>query len=363
MVFKQIDRYVGKSFLVSFCGTMCVIGGLYTAFDVMKRLDEIQQGGLAEMLPVLAAYYGRLVPLFLLEIMPGVVLVAGGMVLVRMAKGGELLALRASGTSLYRVTAPVFFWALLVSAGSFGVREVIGPRMLRQRLALDRALDGRIEHRLMVQNASHRLHVYAGDYDFARQAMRLVSVIGFSQSGILTELLQAESASWTPAGALLLKTVQLQRFDEGAAAQSKPSLTPEMTLNVDLTPGDFLQAAEENTNEGMMLQTLAQLWRQMRLHPRVPDFSVQFHCRLATLFTPLILLLVGLPCLVGFEHSVTSRFLGVVVSIALAAGLYALTFAFSSMGNSGAVPPVLSGWLPTLLTGAGGLWLFQAVLT
>jgi lipopolysaccharide export LptBFGC system permease protein LptF len=51
------------------------------------------------------------------------------------------------------------------------------------------------------------------------------------------------------------------------------------------------------------------------------------------------------------------------VSIGLAAGLYALTFVFTSMGSTGSLNPVLAGWLPVILSGAVGLWLFQAMLT
>lgn len=101
----------------------------------------------------------------------------------------------------------------------------------------------------------------------------------------------------------------------------------------------------------------------MRLNPEIPFFAVSFHTRLAAFFSPLILLLVGLPCLVGFERSVNSRFLSVIVSMGLAAGLYVLTFVFNSMGTTGALNPVLAGWLPAIISAVAGLWLFQSMMT
>ena len=112
-----------------------------------------------------------------------------------------------------------------------------------------------------------------------------------------------------------------------------------------------------------MAQTLADLRVAARQYPTVPYFRVAFHGRLASAFSSLILLMIGVPCLVGFERSVNSRFLGAMLSIALAAGLYTLTFVCNSMGCTGSLNTALAGWLPTILGGSLGLWLFESMLT
>ncbi len=111
------------------------------------------------------------------------------------------------------------------------------------------------------------------------------------------------------------------------------------------------------------MQTLAQLREQIRRNPNVPDFRVVFHSRIAAILSPIILLLVGIPCLIGFETTVKSRFLGVIVSIVVAASFYALGFALSSMGSTETVNPILAGWLPSIVGGSAGLYLFQGMHT
>jgi lipopolysaccharide export LptBFGC system permease protein LptF len=101
----------------------------------------------------------------------------------------------------------------------------------------------------------------------------------------------------------------------------------------------------------------------MRAHPHIPTYSVAFHFRISSFFTPFILLLVGIPCLIGFEESIQSRFVGVLISIAVSAGFYTLLFVFNSIGESGTVPPVLAGWLPVVVIGSLGLYLFESRLS
>jgi lipopolysaccharide export LptBFGC system permease protein LptF len=134
-----------------------------------------------------------------------------------------------------------------------------------------------------------------------------------------------------------------------------------MVLETDVSPFDIVRAAEDEELSSLF-QTLGRLRQRMQADPDTPSLAVQFHSRLASFFGPLVLLLVGLPLLVGFEHSVTSRMLGIVISIAVAVGYYAMTFVFGNMGNTAVLDPLLAGWLPTIVTGSVGLVLFEWLL-
>ncbi len=363
MVFKRIDRYVSVSFLLRFLGTLCLIAVLYTSYDLLRRLEDIREMGLVRGLGILGQYYGRLLPVFLLDVVPGIVLIAAGMVMVHMARARELLALKACGTSLYRVMAPLFFWTLLISMTVFAVRETFGPAWVRQGEMIGHVLDNDIENQVLINDAANNRKVYIGQYDFAHRTMKNVSVLDFYPEGALKRNMQADTAALKAPGVLTLKIVEAQEFDPTGAPSGRPTVTPQVDLPVGLTPLALVELTEENAQKGVRLQTLPELRAQMRRNPEIPFFRVTFHSRLASFFGPLILLLVGLPCLVGFERSVNSRFLGVIVSIAFAVGLYALTFIFTSMGGTGALDPVLAGWLPAIITGAAGLWLFQTMMT
>ncbi len=360
MVFKRVDRYVSGSFLVHLIGSVCLIAVLYGSFDLLSRLDEL--GGVApgRTVAMLGEYYGHVVPLFLADVVPALVLVSAGMVLVRMAKTRELLALQASGTSLRRVVTPLLFWALLISVGVFVLRETLGPNLVRTGELLSHKLDDRIEKELLLSDP--RFKAFIGEYDFDQSTMKGVCVLEFYPKGGLKRMTRGDTGGWLADGSLYLEGVEVQEFDASGAQVSTASL-PSKKMETDLVPYDLVEAAEHDQGLTAAFRPLADLRRQMQQHPSVPQFRVLFHSRLASLFAPIVLLLLGIPCLVGFEQSVTSRFLGVIVSMVVAVGLYVLTFLFTSMGNTATVSPVVAGWLPTALVGTAGLWMYASMRT
>ncbi|NLW51550.1 MAG: YjgP/YjgQ family permease [Candidatus Brocadiaceae bacterium] len=361
MLFKKIDRYVSVAFLTRALGTALVITLLYVSFDVLKRLDELPDGDAAGGGRALVRYYSHVVPLFLVELAPGVILLAAGMLLVAMARSGELMALKACGTSVHRVVAPIFVWTALVSAGVFAVREGVAPRMAQEQQIQGRVLEGETAANLLLNDTAYARKYRLREYDFRRAAARDVAVVELEPGGRLVRVLQAASAHWTP-GSVRLQAVAIDEFDPATGRAIGSDLLPEVVLPTDIGRAELLAASQEG-KAGPPTQTVSDLRRAAREYPTVPYFRVALHGRLAGVFTPFILLLIGLPCMVGFERSVNSRFLGAILSIAVAAGLYTLTFVFSSMGYTGSLNTALAGWLPTVLAGALGLWLFEAMLT
>ncbi len=364
MVFKKIDRYVGWSFMSHFLGAVCLLGLLYVTYDLVKRLEDIQQAEIAVGAETVAAYYAYLLPVFIVETVPGFLLVAAGMVLVRMGRQRELLVLKASGTSIYRVVAPVFFWTFVVTATVFLFQETLGPRFAGNREMLERVLDGDVARELLVRDPQYNRRIFIREFDFPTQTMRDVSVMDFHAGSPLRlrQVIQGDSGSWGSADTIEMEAVEVRSFDEAGMLVQK-SYSPTITIPTGLGPFDFVRAAEEEGDTIAMSHTLRDLRRLMHRQPDIPHFRVLFHHRIASFFSPFILLLVGIPCLVGFEQAVGSRFLSVIISIVVAAGFYALGFVFTSMGETQTIPALLAGWLPTIAGSSLGLWLFQAMLT
>ncbi|MGD2175288.1 MAG: LptF/LptG family permease, partial [Candidatus Brocadiaceae bacterium] len=245
MVFKKIDRYVSWAFLSRFLGVVCLLGVLYVTFDLLKRLEEIQQAGLSNALRIVATYYSYLLALFLADIVPGLVLVSAGMIVVSMARRRELLALKASGTSVYRTVAPIFFWTLLISVTVFGFRETVGPRFARHKEVLNRVLDNDVERELLLRDERFGRKVYVGQYNFPRRTMKDVCLLEFYRRAPLSlqRSVQADTANWLPDGRLQLETVEVRPFEPSGAPGRKQFL-PTMTVETDLTAFDFVRAAE-----------------------------------------------------------------------------------------------------------------------
>ena len=365
MIGKRIDRYVSRAFLVRFIVTMVVICGLYLSFDALKRVDQLQKMTLRQAIPKIAAYYGYFFPARVLETIPPLLLIGAGLTLVQMSRDRELLTLKASGVSLQRVTAPLFLWTVAVAILVFWATERIVPACTRHYELLERDLDGKIANDLMLRDPKYSRSIFVGSYDYARGTMSRVQVIEFCDEAgdnRMKTKIQADSGTWRQDGRIGLENVTIQEFDENGVVQGdQPApVLPTKLLETSLVPFDFVGAKQEAILPAL---ALSELRRHVKANPNVPQFRVMLHSRLSTVLMPFLLLLVGIPLLVGYDRATESRVLAIVICTLVAAGLYVLSFVFVSLGNTGALNPTLAGWLHVLLVGPVGLWLFGSMRT
>ena len=362
MVAKQIDRYVSRSFLVPFVGILVFIFGLYVAYDLLTKIDDVQGLAKSEALNLLLKYYAYVFPIFVLDSVPVIVVMAAGLALVKMSKRRELLLLKASGISMYRAVAPIFFWALLISLGVLWVRERMVPHVVRDKELVARELSGDVGRTLMLKDEQLKFKLFVNSYDFWDHSMERVSVIELSGLTV-KRVVEADRAHWTQDGRIRLEGVQVRDFSVRGPKAGQPMAMTSMEIETTLTPFDFVRARSEKAGSRPLFLTLPQLAAKMRENPNVPHFRVAFHSRLASAFASFVLLLVAIPLLVGFEHSAHSRFVGAVICIFVAFVYHAIVFVCTSVGDTGGMHPVLAGWLPVIAAGPCGIWLFQSMLT
>lgn len=363
MLTRKIDRYVSRSFLVPFLGILFLIFGLYVAFDLLKRVDDLQKLGMWEALPMLLSYYGYVFPVFILDSVPTVIVVAAGLALVKMARRRELLILKASGVSLHRVMVPIFAWTLLISTGVFWAKENLVPQFVRNKDLAARKLENDLERSIMLRDQEQNFTLYVDEYAFSGGRMKMVSVLEFYPSGQIRRKIEADEGYHTEENRIELKGVIIEEYDKRGVMTGDIQERASLELQTSLHRYDFVRAKEEAMRGQSMYMELADLADKMQTQPSIPHFEVSFHSRLAAAFIPFILLLIGVPVLVGFEHSAHSRFLGIVVCVVVAAAYYVMVFVCTSMGQTGVIDPVIAGWLPVIVGGSSGVFLFESMLT
>jgi len=122
---KTLDIYIGKQFLKFFFIVLAVPGILFSFFELLSQLESVGQGSyrIADaMIFVLLTLPGRL-----LDLMPMTVLLGGIISLGMLADRNELLAMEASGMSVFRISAPVMAACLLLMAVSSASGEIVIP--------------------------------------------------------------------------------------------------------------------------------------------------------------------------------------------------------------------------------------------
>jgi len=80
---------------------------------------------------------------------------------------------------------------------------------------------------------------------------------------------------------------------------------------------------------------------------------------LALPFSSFVAVLIGLPLATMFGKK--GRTLGIALSILLFFGYYLMMSAFAALGKNAAMDPYLAAWIPNIVMGVGGAFLFRRV--
>ena len=122
---KILSRYVLKEFLRFFLLTLAAFVVLYLLGDFVEKVDDFVEHKAKAMDVVRYLLYET--PNIAFLVTPLAVLLSTLLSLGMMSKNSEVLAMKAGGIPLYRITAPLFVVAALLSAGIFWANETVIP--------------------------------------------------------------------------------------------------------------------------------------------------------------------------------------------------------------------------------------------
>lgn len=125
ILFNKLDRYILKLFFIALAVVVISISVMILVINLVELLSKFMDNNVpAEQIVEYYIYFwGWVLKLFI----PVFILLATLFSLSYFAKNNEILAMKASGLSLYRITAPIIIVVMLLSAGHFYYNEYIFP--------------------------------------------------------------------------------------------------------------------------------------------------------------------------------------------------------------------------------------------
>lgn len=111
-----LDRYIFKELLIPFCISLCVLCFIVMTREMLRLVELFVAKGVGPW--AVAKIIAALMPSFLVLTLPIACLVSSITVFSRFSFDKELVAMRAAGLSLLRITAPVFVFSCLVFLGT-----------------------------------------------------------------------------------------------------------------------------------------------------------------------------------------------------------------------------------------------------
>jgi len=355
MLFK-IDKYIIKAFVPTFIICMFAVCGIYIVVDVIQKLDDFIEMG-SKAFALAGHYYGLMIPVFLAQLFPAITLIAVSLVLVKFAKNNEILAMQVAGINLYRILLPVFILSVFMSFMSVANQELLIPKLATGLVKVEQStFEEEEKNNILIEDEANRLLLRVWTFNVVEGTLESVFVIGKNEEGKKKFTISAKEGKWTDDNRWLLMKVVRHNYDENGKWVAPAQPMDEYYLETTLTP-EQLSIVDINST----LKSFKELRELCKQEPENPRYSVMFHARVASPLTNFVLLFLGIPFVVGFERMSRNVFLRVGISILVCCAFFVLSYICMNLGNMGILYPVLAAWLPVVLFGSLGLFLFDGM--
>lgn len=342
-----LDRYVIRLFSSVFA--LVILSGLsvYIVADMADRMDDILKNDVG--FGVVLTYYKYLTLQIVFEIAPIAVLVTTLIVFGILSKSNEVTAIKALGVSLFRIAIPAIVAALVVVAISGFLEARVLPAANARVAQADDTIKGRTAAR-SYRRADRQWLFGQGRYiynylryDSASQSLNRLQVFEFDEEDRFTRRLFAENASYL-GDAWLFENGWVRSFDGGEVLDFQPFVQPVIDAYPE-TPDYF--ESEYKLPKAMPYGELKEYIAELEGSGQaVPELRVELHKKVALPFASLVMVLVALPF--SFRLGRRGTLYGIGIGLVLGMVFFALLAFSSTLGETGALPPMLAVWSPSI---------------
>lgn len=363
MSIGRIHRYIAREVGVPTLLALVVFTFVLLMGRILKLMELIINKGVPAI--EIIQLFSFLIPTFLVITLPLAFLLGVMLGFGRLSSDSEIIALKASGVSLYHLFRPVLALAVLTALLTALLTLVLGPagnRAFREQIfniAAKRANVGIQPH---VFNAEFDdLVLYVDEEDEENHIFKGV-MISDQRTGTTPSIIFAQQGRIFSDPKALTLTL---RIENGAIHRATPGKEADQiirfsTYDVNLNMGQQLEQAEKRPPKPAEIDSreLAKtLFPDSDAKPGNPKLAIEFHSRLIFPLAPLLFALVGVPLGVHAQRSGRSGNFSIALFVFLS---YYLSFSLAeTLVVESGFPTALSLWFPSLIFFVGGIILFQ----
>jgi lipopolysaccharide export system permease protein len=359
----RLDWYTLRSLIGPMMLSLAVLLLAQLLERLLRLFDMAASTGASVM--VVLQMVATLVPHYLGMAIPAAFFAAIFMAVARTGDDNELDAMLATGRSITRMAVPFFLVAGLLCAFNFYLFGYLQPISryglhVAQHAALQTGWNARMEDNRFV---SVRHGFTLGADDVGADGRTLQGVFVERHDGQNEQVITAQSGRLVPSAdgkklLLELKNGLIAGDNTGGGVRTVRFADGRINEDFTLVPPPY-RARGESVRE----LTTPELWfGKIPANANINDNERlgEMHARLARTVLPLLLPLLALP--LGMAAKRGRRAPGTVfAALALLALNQSLQFG-ESLAESGRAMPQLAVWLPVVLFGLLGLWLFRSSL-
>ena len=360
---RIVSGYVAREMAGPFLLGLVVFTAVLLMHRIMALMDLIINQGVGTLTVLSLVVY--LLPSFLVLTIPTALLLAILITLGKLSGDAELIAMKASGISLYQLLPPFALYSIIGFALTAALTLNLMPRgnhaFRDQVVTIARTHTEAMLQEGVFNDAVDGLMVYLERFDRERQRVQgvVVSDRRDPREHMLVVAREAIIRSGLEGGVLRFElfdgSVHRNLLHDGTY-QYALFKNYEMTLPLNLAQDDQRRVRREELELAELYRLRAETQAAGQSTARI---GIEIHRRFAFPFACVVLSLIGVPLGVSWRRG--GRSYGFVASIILVFSYYLLMTFGESLAKSGAVSAWLGMWLPNILFALLGAYLLRLV--
>ncbi|MBK8267352.1 MAG: LptF/LptG family permease [Planctomycetes bacterium] len=367
---KTLDRYILRAFFVNYFIGIGVLIGLYIILDLFVNLDEftkLKTDSVFQTMARILDFYGHNLFLYFAQLAGVITLVAGCFTLGRFHRTNELTAILASGTSLYRVAAPILIAGLSMNALWFVDQEFVIPSIAEKLARKHGDTEGKSSFAVwFMPDAQHANSlVSAMAFNPRAREMRNVVILKRDAQNRMIGAVRADQAHWDEERQVWhLRNGSEVGLGTAPIHEVEAESLGRVTVNEyasGLTPRELaIQQSSQWTN----FLSLIDIERLQKYYAESGnnEFIKVKHSRLTTVIMNMALLCLGIPFYLNRERP--SIFVLGGKCLLMCAICYVFTFMCNSVDITAlGVSPALLPWLPVLVFAPVAVLMLDSIKT
>jgi lipopolysaccharide export system permease protein len=346
---RILDRYLLKEFLKYFFGAMVALLVIIIVSEIFELMDVMINNKVHFL--IAGAYFFYQLPYWITQVSPVACLMGILFSLGNLVRSNELTAMKASGLNLYRIIAPILFFAFFISILFIVLNETIVPyttqkaQYYRFQGIYLRPPDSKVSREDVTLYGSNRQIYKMRVFDGQDNSMKEVFIDKFRKDATLESRLYAKKAIWEN-GQWLFYDGIWREFDSTGKNITKTEKFEQKFIFTGEIPQDF--AKSEKIPSEMNMQELKERIKKLENNGLSShQEKVDLYMKIAFPFANFIILLLGIPFALSGTHG--KKVIGIGTAILISFAYWGLLQVSRSLGSNNILGPWIAAWIVNII--------------
>jgi LPS export ABC transporter permease LptF/LPS export ABC transporter permease LptG len=359
-----LDDYILRDFFVylgMIVSTFLVLLLVFTLFELLGDILRNQTPAF-----VVAEYLLNVAPYLLYNVAPLIMLLAVLITFGLMNRANEITAIKATGTSIYRISMPVLIAAAILAGSLFLADQFYLPHTNKRQEALHNQIKGKPAQTYLRPDrrwifGQHNEIYYYQFFDPDRNQFANLTIFQIDPASFsVVRRIHADRAHWADSMDRWIYEEGWERSLNGAAIANYRTFDVSTFPLVSEPPSYFKKEVKQYSE--MNYEELRRYIRDLQQSGfDVVRLRVQLNKKLSYPLITLIMAVLAVP----FSMSAAKKgaVTGVAVAVGIAVVYTVVSRLFEAMGDISQLPPALAAWSPDLLFALLGSYMILKIPT